>query len=49
MHLIDFVETRINLLNGDVALIFHVNDAKDRLVLLLVNSELLLHFEGRLG
>ena len=46
MHLIYFVKALVDLLYSNHALVLLVNDAEDRLVLLLVNGELLLHFEG---
>ena len=49
VHLINFVQTRIDLVERDVSLVLLVDHSEDRLVLLFVNREFLLHFEGRRG
>lgn len=46
MHSVNLVKARIDLVNCDVPMVIFVDDSENRLVLLLVNSELFLHFES---
>lgn len=49
VHRVYFFKTAVDLVNSDVSLVVLVDHAEDALVLLLVDREFLLHFEGRLG
>ena len=46
MELVELVDVAIYLIDCDEALVVLIDDSEDRLVLLLINGEFLLHFLG---